>query len=100
MTPRVPVACATALLAATASVAAQDQPLRLTFGGAVAWAAAEAPTVAVARLRGDAADARARQASAALWPSCGRRELHQPQLQPRGPGAVRAHRAGHLSPIR
>jgi len=68
MTPRVPVACATALLAATASVAAQDQPLRLTFGAAVAWAAAEAPTVAAARLRGDAADARARQASAALWP--------------------------------
>jgi outer membrane protein TolC len=68
MTSRVPVACVTALLAATPHVAAQGTPLRLTFREAVARAAAEAPAVSAARLRGDAADARARQASAALWP--------------------------------
>jgi len=68
MSPRVPALCAAALLAATAPLAAQGPPLRLTFGAAVARAAAVAPAVAAARLRGDAADARAEQASAALWP--------------------------------
>ena len=68
MTAPVAVACAMALYAAAAPVAAQGAPLRLTFGTAVARAAAEAPAVSVARLRGDAADARASQASASLWP--------------------------------
>jgi outer membrane protein TolC len=68
MIARVPVAYAAALLTATGTVAGQGGPVRLTFGDAVARAATGAPAVLAARFRGDAADARARQAAAALWP--------------------------------
>src|SRR5690242_19374873 len=45
------------------------QPLKLSFGDAVRLAAGEAPAVALATLRTDEADARVRQARAALLPS-------------------------------
>lgn len=68
MIARVPTASTMALVLAIHALDAQEAPLRLTFGTAVAAAAADAPAVAAARFRGDAADARAREASAALWP--------------------------------
>lgn len=61
-----------AVLLALASVPlAAQTPLRLSFADAVRLAAGEAPAVALATLRADEADARVRQARAALLPSVG-----------------------------
>jgi outer membrane protein len=60
------------LAALPLSLAAQapaPRPLRLSFADAVRLASGEAPAVALATLRTDAADARVRQARAALLPS-------------------------------
>ena len=61
------------LVAASAPLAAQTPapitPLRLSFADAVRLASGEVPVVALATLRTDEADARVRQARAALLPS-------------------------------
>src|SRR5437763_17206800 len=61
------------LVAASAPLGAQTPapitPLRLSFADAVRLASGEVPVVALATLRTDEADARVRQARAALLPS-------------------------------
>src|SRR5437764_14267454 len=61
------------LVAASVPLAAQTPapitPLRLSFADAVRLASGEVPVVALATLRTDEADARVRQARAALLPS-------------------------------
>src|SRR5437867_11955610 len=61
------------LVAASAPLAAQTPapttPLRLSFADAVRLASGEVPVVALATLRTNEADARVRQARAALLPS-------------------------------
>ena len=60
---------AAAPLTLTAQAPAAAPPLRLSFADAVRLASGEAPAVALATLRTDEADARVRQARAALLPS-------------------------------
>jgi hypothetical protein len=57
-----------ALAVSTQSLTAQT-PLQLSFADAVRLASGQAPPVALATLRSDEADARVRQARAALLPS-------------------------------
>src|SRR5438552_6057153 len=68
-----PVVALLAWLAASAPLAAQTpaptSPIRLSFADAVRLASGEVPVVALATLRTDEADARVRQARAALLPS-------------------------------
>src|SRR5690242_4017638 len=67
------VAVLCGLAAAPATLRAQTpqagQPLKLSFADAVRLAAGEAPSVALATLRVDEADARVREARSALLPS-------------------------------
>jgi outer membrane protein len=65
----VALAWLTALPLSLAAQAPAPTPLRLSFADAVRLASGEAPVVALATLRTDEADARVRQARAALLPS-------------------------------
>ncbi|MGE5144421.1 MAG: hypothetical protein ACM3OA_13375, partial [Acidobacteriota bacterium] len=65
--PAVLVVCALAGLAAAAPAQTQE-PLHLSFAGAVSRAGGTAPTVTLAGLRADEARARIRQTRAALLP--------------------------------
>ncbi len=61
--------CVVAPMALEAQTPAPTTPLRLSFADAVRLASGEVPVVALATLRTDEADARVRQARAALLPS-------------------------------